>query len=263
MILNPDGGFPERPNGTLHPLCVNAIKQTSLFVPWSTWGAQKMRTQYPRLPASKVLVLHPGIDLSTWPFRGATAPNERFRILFVAGFALLKGGDTLLAAFQSELMGTCELHIVTRSATTPVSFLDQARAVPNVHLHLDLLPSSDELKRLYWTCDVLVHPTREDVSSWVALEALATGIPVIITAIGGIPDIVIDGKTGLTIPVDDPTALARAVERVRIDHTLRSALVAQGREHVEQQYDAKRNARRLLDAVEELISLRRKPRDHV
>jgi glycosyltransferase involved in cell wall biosynthesis len=257
LVFNPDGGFLASADRRVQPLARMAIEQTDLFVPWSHWAASEMRTQFPALDESKVFVLHPGIDLPRWPRRALREPGVRFKLLFVAGAALLKGGDTVLAAVRGSLHDACELHLVTRSITTPAWFLRQARETPNVHLYVDLEPNSTELRRLYETCDALVHPTRADTSSWVALEALATGLPVIISPQGGIPEIVVDGRTGLIVPPDDPTALAAAVARLQSDTAFRRSLAAQGRQHVEQFFDAHKNTRALLDRIETLVDERR------
>jgi len=68
------------------------------------------------------------------------------------------------------------------------------------------------LRALYRDADTFVLPTTLDMSSWVALEAMATGLPVVIAPHGGIPDIVIDGETGLLISPRDPQAVIDAVE---------------------------------------------------
>lgn len=57
-----------------------------------------------------------------------------------------------------------------------------------------------------------VHPARADTSPLVVLESLACGTPVIATAIGGIPEQIADGKTGMLVPSGDATALARAID---------------------------------------------------
>ena len=74
---------------------------------------------------------------------------------------------------------------------------------------------SRELRQLFAEADAFVLPTNHDASPWVALEAMATGVPVVITSVGGIPDLVQDGITGLVVPPGDsrsPGVGARAAE---------------------------------------------------
>jgi len=69
----------------------------------------------------------------------------------------------------------------------------------------------DQLYRLYAECDVLVHPALTEALGVVLLEAMASGLPVIGTNVGGIPEIIEDGLNGLLIPPSNSSALAEAV----------------------------------------------------
>jgi len=77
------------------------------------------------------------------------------------------------------------------------------------------------------------------------LEAMALGVPVVTTAVGGLPDAVIDGETGLLVPQHDPEALAAAIERLLTDGELAARLAAQARRHVEERFALERSAARL------------------
>jgi glycogen(starch) synthase len=67
----------------------------------------------------------------------------------------------------------------------------------------------------------------------VVLEAQACGIPVVATAVGGTPELVRDGETGLLIEPDNSQALAAAIDRLRSDDALRDRLVEAGRAQAE------------------------------
>jgi glycosyltransferase involved in cell wall biosynthesis len=256
IINNPDGliAGPEVSSRRLSRWLQDfAVQRTDLFVPWSHWSADQIRKAYPGVSDDRLLILHPGIDLSRWPLRAPAPPSPRFRLLFVAGNLLLKGADTLLDAFDQSLRDTCTLSIATQSGYLPSDVKRRIQNTPHVDLYLDLPPGSAELQRLYRESDAFVSPTNSDTSSWVALEALATGIPVIICPQGGIPDIVHDGETGLLIPPKDPAALVQAVERLRTSPELRAKLITQGRAHVENHFDGDNNTKILLATIKSLI----------
>jgi glycosyltransferase involved in cell wall biosynthesis len=84
--------------------------------------------------------------------------------------------------------------------------------------------------------DVVVVPSvvdnrgRVDSTTSTALEALASGRPLIATSVGGIPEVVRDGETGLLVPQKDPVALAAAIEQLRADAELRERLSRRARE---------------------------------
>jgi len=95
-----------------------------------------------------------------------------------------------------------------------------------------------ELRAAYGAADVLALPSvldsRSDTEGLgvVLLEAMSYGVPVIGSKIGGIPDIVIDGETGLLVPPGDSAALATELQRLAQDEDLRARLGAAGRAHI-------------------------------
>jgi len=253
IVKNPDGGFPGSNNRWSRALRALAIERTSLFVPWSHAAAVRMREQYPGLPEDKVMVLHPGIDLTRWPLRTPVRPGSRFRLLFVGGDLMRKGADTLLDAYEQFLADTCELDIATQSGYLPAHMKSRIDTLRHVHLHVDLESGSLELRQLFRQSDAFVLPTNQDASPWVVIEAMASGVPVIVCPQGGIPDIVRDGETGLLIPPKDPVRLAEAVDRLRMSPELQERLIAQGRAHVEADFDAEKNTTHLLNTIKRMI----------
>ena len=253
IITNPDGHLPVSGRSGLlgQGKFRCAISQTDLYIFWSRFCMEQSKELYPDLPAERVLVFHPGIDLMQWPVRPLKKPEGRFKILFVGGDLLRKGADTLLDAFEQGLSETSELHIATQSGYLPPDLKARIENHPHIVLHLDVPGGSDAIKALYRQSDVFVLPTNLDGSPWVSIEALATGIPTIITPIGGIPDIVMDGETGLIVPVKDPQAIIGAVNRLREDKKLRERLSRQGRAHIEAHFDAECNTQRLLSIMKE------------
>jgi colanic acid/amylovoran biosynthesis glycosyltransferase len=73
------------------------------------------------------------------------------------------------------------------------------------------------------------------------LEAMALGAPVVSTPVGGIPEIVVDGRTGLLVPERDPEALADALQRLLADPAFAAELAERGRTHVESHYSLERS----------------------
>src|SRR5262249_37399304 len=143
-----------------------------------------------------VAVIPPGIDLQQ--FTPRPRPDRLPRILFVGGDFLRKGGDLLLEVYRKRLRGRAELVLVTRDAVPPE---------PGVEVHTGVGANSEKLRELYAGADLFALPTRADCFSLVCMEALASGIPVVTTRVGGIPDIVREGETGHLIDRDDAGAL--------------------------------------------------------
>ncbi|MFM8900226.1 MAG: glycosyltransferase family 4 protein [Burkholderiales bacterium] len=86
----------------------------------------------------------------------------------------------------------------------------------------------DAMAELYRQADVCLNPSLADNMPNSVLEALASGVPVVSTRVGGVPFIVQDGVTALLVPPQDPTAMAQAVQRLLAEPALKSTLVDAG-----------------------------------
>ena len=208
--------------------------RTGLFVPFSAWAGDILVGEC-GVPAEKVQAIHVGLDLELWPFLPPPAVSPRPQILFVGGDFERKGGDLLLTAYRERFAETADLHLVTKQ---PPSDLP-----PQVQVYTDLNANDPRLRALYAQADLFVLPTRADVSSWVAMEAMATGRAVIATRMGGIPDIVRDGETGLLVEPEDGAALATAMNILLTDPVRRRQMGIAGRAVVERDFSAADSSR--------------------
>jgi glycosyltransferase involved in cell wall biosynthesis len=118
-----------------------------------------------------------------------------------------------------------------------VHFLGQRQDVP------DLLRAMD----------IFVLPSYSEGVSLALLEAMAAGLPVIATAVGGLPEVVTDGETGWLIPPRDPAALAGALTRLLADPALARQLGAKAREQVREHYSLDRLGREINEIYGELV----------
>jgi glycosyltransferase involved in cell wall biosynthesis len=100
--------------------------------------------------------------------------------------------------------------------------------------------------------DVLVQPSRADNLPLAILEAMAAGLPVIGTRVGGIPELVLDGETGVLVAPEHPEELAVALDSLAADPERRLELGRRGRERVREHFSADGIARRIVALYEEL-----------
>jgi glycosyltransferase involved in cell wall biosynthesis len=91
--------------------------------------------------------------------------------------------------------------------------------------------------------DVCIHPSVDEAFGIVLLEAMAARKPVVATQVGGIPEIVGDGITGLLVPPRDPSAIADAVCALLRDEPLRKRMGAAGRVRVEREFTIQKTVR--------------------
>jgi glycosyltransferase involved in cell wall biosynthesis len=114
------------------------------------------------------------------------------------------------------------------------------------------LGSRQDVPDLLNAMDIFVLPSYSEGVSLALLEAMAAGLPVIATAVGGLPEVVTDGQTGLLIPPRDAVALAGALERLLAAPALAQHLGANARDYVREHYSLDRLGREINEIYEEL-----------
>ncbi len=113
-----------------------------------------------------------------------------------------------------------------------------------------------EVDRWLQTADVFVAPSRYESFGLVFVEAMRWGTPVVGTTVGGIPEVVEDGRSGLLVPPESPYDLAAALVKLLTNPDLRSRLGAAGRKRAEVEFSAERMARRTESLYRELLARR-------
>ena len=204
--------------------------------PWSRWAADSLVDRYGVDP-SRLYVIPPGVDLERWTFSPRDEDGPA-RILFVGGDFYRKGGDLLLEWAERTRTVGWRLDLVTRDVVT-VSH-------PNVRVHNGLTSNSPELRHLYAEANVFALPTRGDCYSIASVEAMAAGLPVVLSKVGGTGEIVRDGETGFFIPPGDGAALAIHLDALVADRHARRQMGLAARHDAEERYDARHNIRQTV-----------------
>jgi len=110
-----------------------------------------------------------------------------------------------------------------------------------------------DIPRVLSALDLFVLPSLWEGMPIVILEAMAAGLPVVATRVGGIPEVVEDGVTGLLVPPRDPEALAEAIIALLQDRKRAEAMGRAGRKRVEKHFSAERMVHQTEALYEELI----------
>ncbi len=213
----------------------------------SDWAKRSLVEDY-GIPPAKVTVIQPGVDLELWNFAGERQGRQDgrpLRLLFVGADFVRKGGPELVEAFRNGLQGTCQLDIVTKDAQAAQTL----QGIEGLHVHLGLSPNSDPLRRLYANADLFVFPTHGECLGIAAIEAMAAGLPVIATSVGGVPEVVEDGLNGLMIPLNDPSSIGSAVRALLADPTRLENMACASRELAERRFDGSRNYTAILSLL--------------
>jgi glycosyltransferase involved in cell wall biosynthesis len=102
---------------------------------------------------------------------------------------------------------------------------------------VELAGERQDVPDLLADADVFALSSRSEGAPISVLEAMAAGLPVVASAVGGVPEIVAHGATGLLVPPGDAAALAEALEQLLADPALRRRLGEAGRERVRERFD--------------------------
>lgn len=199
-----------------------------------------------RIPEEKVTVVPPGIDLNKWTFvdrrpeRKGIA-GKPLKVLFVGADFLRKGGDLLVSLARRDEFQNVQFQFVTKESA--------GEERPNIFVYRDVSPNSTTLIDLYRDADVFALPTRADTHSIASLEAMASGLPVIATGVGGVSDIIDEGRSGYYVPTDSEDAIADRLRRLMAEPGLRVEMGRNGRKRVEAKFDLARHAETIIDLL--------------
>jgi glycosyltransferase involved in cell wall biosynthesis len=194
--------------------------------------------------AKRVHVIPPGVDVEKWrcPVRDQSGTTH---ILFVGGDFQRKGGDLLLDWATKTTRKDWELHIVTRHPFTPTN--------PHIHVYNGLSPNDPQLTALYRQAHLFALPTRGDCYSLAGIEAMAAGLPVILSRTGGTGDILREGETGYLIGAGDGAALAERLEFLLENPAERVRMGSAAQKDAEDRYDAAKNIRKTVQIMREAL----------
>jgi len=189
----------------------------------SAWTRRRLLERH-ALPAGRVHVAEPGVDAADLA-RGTAAGTQ---LLCVAAVTPGKGHDVLLDALATvaDLSWQC---ICVGSLDRDPAFAQRVRRhAPAGRVCFTGPRTGPELDRRYASADLLVLPSRAEAYGMVVTEALARGLPVVATDVGGVREALGDG--GLLVPPDDPAALGGALRAWLGDAELRARLRRAARE---------------------------------
>jgi glycosyltransferase involved in cell wall biosynthesis len=165
-------------------------------------------------------------DLSFWP--GAGMNGKELRLLYVGRISREKDLDVLAAAYnkirESDL--PVKLYLVGLGPYSEAL----AAALPDA-VFLGYL-KGEALAKAYASADVFVFPSTTDTFGNVVLEAQASGLPVIVSDVGGPKELVDDGTTGIVTKAHDSEDFARAIDRISRDSKLRTRMGQEARQRV-------------------------------
>jgi glycosyltransferase involved in cell wall biosynthesis len=199
------------------------------------------RQGYPR----RIDVVYNGVDL---PANGTQPRNDPPLVAEIARLCDVKGQRELIRALRE--VPHARLVLAGRDLEQGGQFqadLEREADRAGVRDRVEFAGHRDDVPRLLDDVDVVALPSWTEGLPMIVLEAMAHGRAVVATAVGGTPEAVVDGETGVLVPPRDPAALAAALQRLLAEPELRERLGGAGRRRVEERFSAAEMERRVLE----------------
>jgi glycosyltransferase involved in cell wall biosynthesis len=204
------------------------------------------------LPAAKVVVIENGCDLKRFSLGREPDPDLRqslgFRpedraLIVIGRLEPQKGHSVLLQALPLVRREFPHVRLVCVGEGAERRALEAQAASLQLKEVVRFVGYRSDVEAWLSIADVMVLPSFYEGLPLVAIEALAARTPVVATAVDGTPEVVVHGKTGLTVPAGDPRALAEAVTRLLREPEWARQLAIAGRRWVEERFSEQRQVR--------------------
>ena len=196
-------------------------------------------------PAS-IAVIPNGVDRPRHESAGVAA-EQRTRVITVANLRPEKNHETLIAAADllSADFPDVEFQIVGDGPRrSELEALVRSRRLDD---RVSFLGHREDVGRLLSEASIFALPSRSEAFPNGAIEAMAAGLPVVASAVGGLLDLIEHGRTGLLIEPGNPTALADALRQLLTNQTAAARIGEHARAHVQQRYSFERMVKAFED----------------
>jgi glycosyltransferase involved in cell wall biosynthesis len=217
------------------------------------------------VPRARITLVPSGVDLDRFSPVGPAAPRDpaRPRVLTVGRLVERKGHADLIQAMRLVPQAECVVvggppadQLGDDPMIRRLKALAEANRVADRYRLLGQVTAED-MPRWYRSADVVVCPPWYEPFGLTPLEAMACGVPVVATAVGGLADTVVDGLTGDLVRPRDPRALGAAIRRLLGDKMRRLAYATAALDRARQVYSWRRCAAQLAGVYGALVGVRR------
>ena len=215
------------------------------------------------VPAGKIEVVRSGIDLDAF---GASLKRTEIRselgltgdrhlVLYVGRLRRVKGVEHGIRAFASASVQHENMHMALAGEGEQLGYLRNLANELGISECISFLGVRNDLPDLFSAADSVLMPSLNEGFPRTAIEAMAAGKPVIATRVGGTPEAIVEGETGILVPSADIDAMASALVKLVGDRGLQSRLGKAGRRRAEQNYAVDNYVARLDGLYRQLLGI--------
>ena len=188
----------------------------------TSWLLERAQASVLRRAAVSWNLIPNGVDVELFKPRDREAARAELGISPDASVIVFTAAAARSNTFKDLTTLEQALDLIGKTQGPPVVALtagqsDKRRRLGRVELSYLGFVDRSSLARLYSAADLYVHAARAEVQPLSLIEALASGLPAVASAVGGIPDVVRHGETGLLVSPGDPIAMAAAIEQLLDD----------------------------------------------
>lgn len=242
-------------------LVYRLLRYPKIFV--SLNSQDKYHQNFPR-SYEQHFVVYNGLDLSLYSAadekQKAAAKQRLFgrsdiqTLGFIGRITVEKGVDTLVQAFLILAQQFGDLRLIMVGDGTVPHSIQQQVTKNGLTDRIVLTGWTDDIMPVMDAFDIFALPTLREGLPYVVLEAMAKGLPVVASAVDGIPEQVIEGETGYLVSPRDPKRLAQAIRRLLEDKHWATQLGKNGRRRVETHFTLADSVIRTCNVYEKLLS---------
>jgi D-inositol-3-phosphate glycosyltransferase len=249
LVVTAHSLFGEHSDSTIHKLMAPNLRAADRVIAVSEHIAEQ--AVQVGVDSTRVRVIRSGVDVARFRPRDRTAARvnlginpEQPVVLFVGNLEPRKQVDVLLRAAADVRLSLPDLRVIVVGSGESAGVQDQTARLVRLWSELNLQETVEFARRVddeqlldyYAAADVFALPSSSEAQGIVALEAMACGLPVIATAVGGLLGTLEDGKTGWLVPSGDVEALANRIRAAFTDTETRRHVAAGARQHIERNF---------------------------
>jgi len=248
------------------PWMQRALSRTS---PWArrvvavSDSAAEIARSRDRVPAELLEVITNGIDLGRFAPAGRRAearaslqvPESARLLVCVGHLTRIKGIDVLIQAAERLGSDDPDLHVRVAGRGAEREALERQLAAAGLAARFRLLGHHDDIQGLLEAADLFVLPSRSEGQPNAVIEAMAMGLPVVATNVGGVPEVARHEVEALLVSPEDPAALADACAQVLADPGFAERLSRAGRQRARESFDVARMVERYGRLYEQVAAV--------
>jgi glycosyltransferase involved in cell wall biosynthesis len=207
-----------------------------------------------RLSAGKTERIWNGIDVSRFAFQG---PRNEMTAVSVARLSPEKDFQTMLRAVAIVVRQVPQFRLRIVGDGQERDALEALSRELGLESHIEFLGERSDVPDLLANAGFFLSSSRTEGVSLTLLEAMGIGLPIVTTTVGGNPEVVVEGVTGLLVPPENPEALAAAIVRMCESQASWKSMAAAARERVETMFDITTTVRAYEDLYADCLREKR------